>query len=355
MSRSPNQKTIVNPTAIRYPLVAMKTLLPLTALAALVASSSSFAQTPAYSKPSGYTTKSLAQGFNLVGLSLHPAPIASGTFETVNGTALTDSGVTYAPVAGRTYVLEITSGTLIGTIQEVIAASISGSTITTPSNLQTLGLTTSDTYALRLAPTLEEIFTTVPLASGGVLQAALSAGNADVVWVPTGTASYDKYFLHSNTGAFRRVGTTTPTPNIPLVYADGFLVEKKAATAASVTVTGDVKLVGTNSVANQGFNLLSVVAPVGLNLFNAGLEDDLTAALSAGTADIVWVQQPDLTYVKYFRRSGTGAGWRVSGSTTTLTQAEAEAISLSSGFLIERKSASPTNIDLNVPAGFSNL
>lgn len=333
----------------------MKHLIPLTTLAALSVASPLHAQTPAFSKPSGYTTKSLLQGFNLVGLNLHPAPLASGSFETVNGTALTDSGVTYAPVAGRTYVLEITSGTLTGTIQEVLAASISGSTITTPSDLQSLGLTTSDTYALRLAPTLEEIFTTVPLASGGVLKAALSATNADVVWVPTGTGSYDQYFLHSSSSAFRRVGTTTPTPNIPLVYADGFLVEKKSADAASVTVTGDVKLVGTNSVATQGFNLLSVVAPVGLNLFNAGLEDDLTAALSDTNADIVWIQQPDLTYVKYFRRSGSGAGWRVSGSTTTLTQAEAEAISLSSGFLIERKSASPTNIDLNVPTGFSNL
>jgi hypothetical protein len=333
----------------------MKTIIPLTALAALVASSTIHAQTPAYSKPSGYVTKSLSQGFNLVGLSLHPAPLASGTFETVNGTALTDSGVTYAPVAGRTYVLEITSGTLIGTIQEVLAASISGSTITTPSNLQTLGLTTSDTYALRLAPTLEEIFTTVPLASGGVLAAALSAGTADVVWVPTGTGSYDQYFLHSTTRAFRRVGTTTATPNVPLVYADGFLVQKRNTTAASLTVTGNVKTVGTNSVANQGFNLLSVVAPVGLNLFNAGLEDDLTAALSAGTADIVWVQQPDLTYIQYFRRSGSGAGWRVSGSTTTLTQAQAEAISLSSGFMIQRRSSASTNIDLNVPTGYSNL
>jgi hypothetical protein len=97
------------------------------------------------------------------------------------------------------------------------------------------------------------------------------------------------------------------------------------------------------------------VAPVGLNLFNAGLEDDLQAALSSGSADEVWVQQSNLSYIRYFRRSGAGAGWRVSGTNITLTQAQAEAVALSPGFQIQRKSAAPTNLDMNVPVGYSEL
>jgi hypothetical protein len=337
----------------------MKTYIPYSLLAAAAACGMAFGQT-AYTTPVGYATSPLSQGFNALGLTLQTPTLASGSFETVEATSVTDTGVTFAPIAGRTYVLEITSGTLVGSIFEIPAASISGSTVTVTTvpatDLVTLGLTTSDTYKLRVAPTLEEIFTTVTLANGGVLGAALSSGSADIVWIPNGNGGYTQYYLRSGaTPEFRNVATNTASPNVPVVYADGFLVQKKAATAASLVVSGEVKTTGTNSVAVQGFNLLSAVAPAGLNLFNAGLEDDLTAALSAGSADIVWVQQPNLSYVQYFRRSGTGAGWRVSGTTVTLTDEQTQAISLSSGFLVQRKAASAVNIDLNVPTSYSSL
>ena len=339
----------------------MKTLIPLTALAALFASGTIHAQTPAYSKPSGYVTTPLLQGFNLVGLSLHPASLASGKFETVAATTLTDSDSTYAPVSGRTYVLEITSGTISGSIFEVPAASISGSTITITTvpatNLVTLGLTTNDTYNLRIAPTLEEIFTTTPLASGGTLFAALNATSADNVWIPNGTGGYTKYYLRSGaTPAFREVSSNTASPNIPIVYSDGIFVQKKTSTAASLTISGNVKTVGTNSVISQGFNPVSVVAPVGLNLFNAGLEDDVKAALNATSADIVWVQQANLSYKKYFRRTGNPQTWRdVDAPSTALTQAQAEAVTLSGAVLIQRKDAGAANLDLSVPSGFGSL
>jgi hypothetical protein len=147
------------------------------------------------------------------------------------------------------------------------------------------------------------------------------------------------------------VATNLASPNIPIVYSDGFLIEKKNSASATLVVQGEIKTKKTNSVAVQGFNVFSSVLPTGVNLFNAGLETNMTAALSEGSADILWVQQPDLTYVRYFRRSGAGAGWRVAGSSTTLTQAQAESLSLSSGFLIQRKLSTPINISVNVPAG----
>ena len=132
-------------------------------------------------------------------------------------------------------------------------------------------------------------------------------------------------------------------------------MQKKGTAPAALTVSGEVKKGMTTSVAVQGFNLIGSVAPVGLNLFNAGLENSLTAALSVGTADVVWVQNANLTYTQYFRRSGTGIGWRVSGGTATLTQAEAEAVSLSYGFLVQRKAASAINVKVGVPASYLGL
>lgn len=341
------------------PQPVMKSSIACTLLAAAAMSGLSQAQTTVYTAPVGYTTHTLKQGTNALGLTLQTPSLATGTFETVNPTTLTDNNVTYSPVAGRTYVLEITGGSLTGSIFEIPAANISGSTIsviTTPAtNLVTLGLTTTATYKLRVAPTLEEIFTTVPFANGGVLKAALSAGSADIIWIPTGSGAYAKYYLKSNNRAFHDATTNAASPNVPIVYADGFFVQKKDTTSASLTVTGEVKTVGTNSALTQGFNLISAVAPVGLNLFNAGLEDDLTAALSAGSADEVWIQQPNLSYIKYFRRSGSGAGWRISGTSTTLTQAQAEAVVLSPGFQIQRKSSNTVNLDLNVPTGYNSL
>ena len=133
-------------------------------------------------------------------------------------------------------------------------------------------------------------------------------------------------------------------------------MQKKTATAASLTVTGNVKTVGTNSVITQGFNPVSLVAPVGLNLFNAGLEDDVKAAAASGSADILWVQQPNLSYEKYFRRTGNPQTWRnVNAPSTALTQAQAEAVTLSGAILIQRKDAGAVNLDLTVPSNFTNL
>lgn len=351
----PNQKT--NPPNNSSDV--MKSRFALTILAAAALTSVSRAQTTVYTNPVGYTTQTLKQGINALGLTLQTPALATGAFETVTPTTLTDNNVTYTPVAGRTYVLEITGGSLTGSIFEIPAANISGSTIsviTTPAtNLVTLGLTTSATYKLRVAPTLEEIFTTVPFANGGVLKAALSAGSADIIWIPIGSGAYAKYYLKSSTRAFHDASTNAASPNVPIVYADGFFVQKKDSALASLTITGELKTVGTNSVLTQGFNLISAVAPVGLNLFNAGLEDDLTAALSAGSADEVWIQQSDLSYIKYFRRSGAGAGWRISGTNTTLSQAQAESVVLSPGFQILKKSQNPVNLDLNVPPGYTSL
>jgi hypothetical protein len=331
----------------------MKPIIPFALLGALLAAGAASAAT---TTPVGYTTQALSQGFNAVGLTLHPTAVATGDFELTAGfgSTVTDSDTTFAPVAGRLYVLEINDGPAAGTIVEVAAASISGSTITTTTNLEALGVADGTKYSLRVAPTLEEVFTTTALASGGVLVPGLNSTNADVVWVPNGLGGYSQYFLHSGTSAFRIAGTTTPAPNVPIVYADGILVQKKTVAAASLTVTGEVKKVGTNTTILQGFNLIGTVAPAGLTLRTAGLEDDITAALNTTNADIIWIQQPSLAYKKYFRHTSGGGVWRDFDAPTVNLDPLIDP-ALNGAIYIQRKPAGAAAVDLTVPGFYSSL
>lgn len=328
-------------------------------IAAVAACGFASAQTTAYTTPVGYNTQSLAQGYNVVGLTLQTPTLAAGDFSAVAGKVLTDTGMTYAPVAGRTYILEITSGVLIGSIQEVPAASITADTITTPDDLALAGLVVGDKYKLRLAPSLEEVFTTVPLANGGVLTATLNIANSDVIWVPSGPSTFDKYFLKSGTTpAFQKVtGTTsfTPTPvnSVPLIYTDGMYIQKKLTNAASLVVTGEVKTIGSNSVLNVGYNLVSMVAPVGMTLRTAGFEDDLTKTLNVANSDIVWVQNPDLSYVKYFCHSSQG--WRYATGTNGTNVDPLVDPPLGTAVLIQKKVNAQATLDLLVPASYASL
>lgn len=302
--------------------------------------------------PVGYVTHELRQGLNLLGLTMHPASLVSGQIDSVNGSALLDSAITLTPQAGRTYILEITSGSLKGTLQEVPAASITSGRI----NTELVGLVANQGYRLRLAPTLEEIFTTKGLANGGVLQSAPTSAGADLVWVSQGNGSYQKYYLRSVSNQFCRAGTVIAAPNVPLIYADGFIIEKKASTPAKLTITGEVKTQLTNSVLSPGLNTLGAVSPVGLNLANAGLDDDLTPGTSAAAADLVWVQVQQgrsLAYRKYFRH--TSGFWRSAAAPDVdLSGTEAARVALSSGFLIEKRGADAAPLDLEVPAALAN-
>jgi hypothetical protein len=318
----------------------MKPLLPYSLIAAAALCGVALGQTTATTTPVGYTTQTLATGFNLVGLTLHPSPLASGAFETVDGNTLTDNDVTFAPVAGRSYVLEITSGPLNGYIQEVPAASISANTITTPQNLATMGLAAGVNYKLRVAPTLEEVFGT----TDSILKKGATAAAADIVWVPNGSGGYDRYFL--NTLNAWRNAAGGAAPNIPLVYTDGFFVERKDP-AVSFVHSGEVKTGPTVSAVSTGFNLLSTVYPAGVTLQNLGLDDDLKRGATAAAADLVWVPNGTGGYNRYFLN--TLNAWRNAAG------GEAPAnLALTSAVFIERKDPA-ANFGLTPPQSYSTL
>jgi hypothetical protein len=299
--------------------------------------------TTAYTTPVGYTTQPLnANQFNLLGLTLQNPVVVAGNLEDVSGAVLTDSDIAdFAAVlpAGSTYIIEITSGEALGTSQDFVTRS--GSTVTLPSAVA--GLAATDTYQIRIAPTIEQIFNT----DGSVLQRGLTSATADIIYIPNGTGGYNQYWTN-NAGSIRNFVGGTAAPNIPVVYMDGVLIQKRA-TSSSLIVTGEVKTIGSTTVAVKGFNPIGTIYPVGTTLQNFGLDDDVQRGLTSATADIVYISNGSGGYTLYWLNNA--GSWRnfVGGA------AAAPDIPLSSAIFIERKPVSSLALDLTPPSSYSSL
>lgn len=317
----------------------MKTLIPLTALAALVASSSLPAQTPAFSKPSGYVTETLQPGFNLIGLTLHSSPLASGTLTEITPTAITVSSA-ISPTPGDFYILEINDGATAGGLQEVPASAITGNVINLTQDLGAMGVNIGDAFSLRKAPTLEEIFGT----TNSVLKKAATPGVADLVWLPNGNGGYNRYFL--NTLNAWRNAAGGAAPNVPVVYADGFFVQRKDSTV-DLIITGQVKTTPTKISITPGFNLVGTSYPVGATLQNSGLDGVVKKAATPGVADLIWVPNGNGGYDRYFLN--TLNAWRNAAG-----GAAPDNVPLKSAIFLQRKDAA-ANINLTPPSSYSSL
>jgi hypothetical protein len=310
-------------------------------------------QTTAYTTPVGYTTQTLAANtFNNVGLNLNNPTLAAGKLSAVSGALLSDSAVNFTTAlpAGKTCILEITSGAAAGTVQEFVTWA--SNDITLPAAVT--GTAAGDTYNVRVAPTLQEIF---PV---GLLGGGLGAGNADKVWVPNGVGGYTRYWYKTNAPIGWHTTTTglndtgLVTVDIPLIYVDGVLVEKKAV-AKDLVISGEVKTTGSNALIIPGFNSIGISPPVGLTLFTSGLQGDIAGGLGASNSDIVWVPVGGGSYVKYWYKTNAPIGWHT--TTTGLNDTGLVAVDpvLPPAIKIQRKGAVSKVITLNVPASYSSL
>ena len=316
-------------------------------LVTLVATATSFGQTEAKTKPVGYESITLnANQFNVIGLRLQGATVASGTLETIGTSSVTDIEGSFATIlsASKTYILEITSGSKSGLTVE--ATWSSGNNLNTVDNLKdNAGLVGGESYNLRPALTLEEVFGT----TSSVLTKSISPTNADIVWVPDGVGGYVQYFLN-NSSQWRRI--TAPagaSPNVPLIYTDGVFIEKKGA-SATLTLSGEVKVTASTIPVVKGFNVLSTIYPAGTTLQNFGLDDDIQKAISPTNADIVWVPDGAGGYVQYFLNNSSQ--WR---RITAPAGAVTSDVTLPAGVLLERKAAGTILLDLTPPSAYSGL
>lgn len=320
----------------------------ITTIAALLLGSSSLFAAEAFTKPSGFVTHTLKAGqFNLIGLTLHESVAVSGTLTGVSTTTLTDTNVDFDATLANTstYILEITSGALSGTLQEVSQwGTPDVNSLTTPNDL-TAGVDTvvvGDAYQVRQAATLEDVFGT----TDSVLQKGVISTLADIVWIPDGLGGYGRYFL-STTNLWKNASNNALAPNVPLVYVDAIFIQRKGADV-DLVITGVVKSNSSAVVLTTGFNPVSVVAPVGSTLQNSGLSDSLTAGAIATLADIVWVADGSGGYDRYYYHSTNV--WR---NATTNANVAVDVV-LPSGIFVQRKGAA-TEVVLTPPAGYSGL
>jgi hypothetical protein len=259
---------------------------------------------------------------------------------TLEDTAATDfTTILNDPAA--TYVVEILDGAAAGEVAEI--TNIQPTTFDTAG---TLNVAAGDSYQLRTAPTLNEVF-------GTSLTGSFNAAAADVVWLPNGAGGFNTYFFSTTGNEFRGTATPFAAPPKPIAayYPDGLLVEVKA-NPTSVVITGMVKTTDTIVNVNNGFNVAAVNAPVGQTLGNSGLEATLAGSFNAAAADIVWQPTGPGTFDTYFYNNGASQ-WK---TTAAPFGADQGAVPIGSGILIERKGATLTDgAKITVPSFYANL
>jgi hypothetical protein len=357
----------------------MKSLIPLTALAALVASGSLFAQTPAFSKPSGYVTNVIvgkanpaaSDVFNLIGIPLQGQALTSGTITALSSNSLTDSQANFSTLAAGTYLLEITSGSGAGTIQDF--NSFSATVLNLVSNLAGNNVAVGDKYRVRQMQTLSGIF-------GSASTSALKKGTpttADIVWVSDGVGGFDRFYISEPAPPFvpnpawNKVGGGANPASTPIAYTDAILVQRRGVGDVSFVVTGEVKtdLVVYPVLGGTGagkFNYYSTPFPTSLGSGSTVANSETTVESmglmtllkegSPTTADILWLPQGNGSYKRYYKSSAAppfkpNATFDEIGGATGINPAN---VRMPSAYIIQRR-GTDANAVASPPSGLSSL
>ena len=319
--------------------------LALAAAAAIALAAAPTVSAQAFSNPTGYVTETLRAGqFNLIGLTVHQPVEVAGTFDTVSGTTLTSVGAFSGLTAGSTYILEITSGAAEGAVQEI--TTFDANSITTPDDLSAQ-LTTSDTYAIRKASTINDVFGENN-ESGLLGTDTFTASNADNILIPNASGGFTTYY-YSNSPSFEGWLTgTSEAGGTPIIYTDAVFVFRRGNSPADdldLVVSGAVKTSDTQLALSGGnFNFVSSGFPVGSNLGNSGLSSFVegTDTFVASNADNVLIPNGSGGFDTHFFSTAAGfSGW-FSGTTPSDDQV------LPSAFIIFRRS-SDAGVSVSVP------
>lgn len=330
----------------------MKKLLPFAVAAALCAPLS-FGQ--ATSKPVGYETFELTNGFNVVGLRLHSPVDATGSLTGVSGNTVTDSEADFSGLDSETtYLFEIVddASPLNGAVVQV--SSNSTDSLTLEQDLAALGLTTGTSYQVRAAKTINDVFGE-DNSFGLDGTDDFDINNADVIYLPNSSGGLNRYYFSTSQidgfgGWFS--SDSLPSGDVPIVYTSGILIQKRAGSPIDFVVTGSVKLSDTLVTLGENFTYISSVAPAGSTLSNSGLENfvDGTDDFDPNNADVVYI--PTATgFNRYFFSTSTIDGFGGWFSTDSVPSGDVE---FTGGVLVLNRGAAKGAL-LSVPSSYSSL
>ncbi|MEJ6580761.1 MAG: hypothetical protein QNL68_13315 [Akkermansiaceae bacterium] len=299
------------------------------------------------SKPVGYETLTVANGFNYLGLRLHEAPVVSNAAVGVAGAVVTvPDGIADALQAGTSYLFEVVDGDALGAVVVIDSFDAVGDTVTVADAALGNDFAGGDSFTIRPQASLASVFGADN--SAGLDAGFAGTGGADQVWVPNGSGGFNKYYFDSfnattSTATWTDADTLAPVADAAaayLFYADGLIVVGDGNDGNTFVVSGSVKLTATSYSLANGFNYLSSVSPAGASLGSMFGEAN-AAGLSAGFAgtggaDQVWIPAGG-TFEKYyydsFNAETSSASW---SSADTLAAVDSTTVSLddASGFII---------------------
>lgn len=331
----------------------MKTHLKLIAGVALAAISSASAQENT-TKPVGFRTETIKAGvFNLMSADLTEAVSAAGTSTAIAGGVISDDAADFTTtLAGenKTWVVQVTSGALDGVMTEVTVTS--GTQLTSADDLAAAGFEAGDTYEVRAAKTLTDLF-------GAANEAGLTTGSgdtADIIWVPNGDGTFTRYYYKvgglGGDGWRSLSSPVTDESNAPIVATDAFFIQSRAAADKDLVIVGHVQTRPATVALISGFNFISRVAPVGQTLATTGLLPSLNGG-AAADADLVWVPDGAGGYTRYYSKIGGlgGDGWR---SLSSPVADASDTPITASGIIVQRK-GDAANATVGVPAFYADL
>ncbi|HUF62814.1 MAG TPA: hypothetical protein VMN36_12120 [Verrucomicrobiales bacterium] len=265
----------------------------------------------AFTKPVGYQTHVMKNGFNVFGVNFVNAPLVAGALTGVNGTTLTDTNADFSGLdTALQHTIEFEDGSW------AVIASIAGTNVTTESNISAQ-VAAGDRYIVRQVKTIGEIFG--PENESG-LEAGTDANSSDIIWVPDGSGGFRKLYYTIGDGFFLTPGwkdLTTADENqadAGILFTHGLIFERVAAEDLEVIVTGHVKTTPTDVVVDQEYTYLSRIYPTGSTLDNSSLVDGVTIGDSATTSDNVWMPDGSGGFTKNYYTTGDGffltEGWK---------------------------------------------
>lgn len=319
------------------------------------------------SKPVGYETITVPNGFSYAGLRLHEAPVASGEVVSVPGgaTVTVADGVADALTDGVAYIFEVTSGDAIGAVVTVDSFDAGADTVTVSDAAISDDFADGDSFTIRPAATLASVFGADN--SAGIDAGFGGTGGADQIWVPNGAGGFDKYYfddLSPDNFTAEWVDATTTNSVDPatvnLIYTDGIIILGGGTADNTFVVSGSVKLTPTNFALASGFNYLSSVSPAGATIetmFGATNSAGLDAGFGGtGGADVVWIPVGagfDKYYFDDLSPDNFTTEWVDANSTNTVDPAT---ISLddASGFIIVNDGAAQP-VNAGVPGFYADL
>ncbi len=338
-------------------------------LSALLAGNAAAQATESRSKPVGYETLTISEGFNYLGIRLHEAPVVSGDIDSADATSVTfDAGALGDLVADTTYFLEVD-----GQVVTFTTADVTGDSISTSD----LGLNGDESFEIRPASTLESVFGSTAEAVA-LDQGQFGPGISDQIWVPR-EGGFDKYYFDqfgpAGAGAsWARINpdstnTAVSGSSINLLYTTGIVVvgvngSDGTAPDNPVVVSGSVKTTPSSISLSGTFNYLSTISPAGATLDNTYGSTSETVALDEGqfgpgSGDQVWKPVSggfEKYYFDEFGPAGAGASWALINADSTNTAVSGSSIMLddSSGVIIVNV-GDDQDVALSVPDFYSTL